>query len=143
MMEFAREVKGQFRWDKKFKIQMWKWAIRPDRDIRKQAHKAKLFSDKKGQIGLDTHYFTVVNYCPGRYRIFDTVDPAGRDISPEWIENKALVAEGFSFEYSDTLEGEAKKCEYEDCVYTCVSKWMSPGKIKQQNVPKCLKGITL
>merc|ERR1712146_622772 len=97
---------------------------------------------------------TIVNYCPGKYRIYDTISKGrGRDVSSDFNEEAMItsmdeISGPFSFKYSDTLDGEAKECAYQDCVVdTCRSKWIKLESLmasdaKSTKGARCFLGIT-
>merc|ERR1719284_1936413 len=149
MMTFNRKMKANFP-DADIKLQLWRWTIRPGRDRKNLAHEAKMLYrnpalkwGKYGKIGIDSHYFTVVEYCPGKYRIFDTVsDPQGREVSAAFLTDSSILAEGFAYYYADEIGGEAKECKYGDCVVECTTEWLTPEELTATAVPPCMYGIT-
>merc|ERR1740121_953742 len=147
MMEFVREVKGILGTKIK-RLQLWKWKVRPGKDSTQQAHHAAILHKRKGKIGKDTHYFTLIEYCDDKYMIFDTVTTNGRDVSADFRKGELVamkkITEEYSFKYSSVLGKEPKKCRYDQCVVECISPWMvGKGNIAQKNVPGCLTGISL
>jgi len=158
MMEFNRELKAQRRQNpilkgRKIRVMLWKWIIRKGKKIGQPTHKAMMMYNG-GQIGIDSHYFTIVNYCPGKYAIFDTITKGpGRDVSSDFnsttnkIISKDKIVGPFTFKYSDTLRGKANECAFEDCVVdSCRSKWINPKTLKASDArstkgSKCFLGI--
>merc|ERR1719375_1703026 len=137
----------------KMKVQLWKWTMRPNKDKSEFAHKADIIHKRAGKIGHDTHYFTIVNYCPDRYYVFDTIDNAGRDVSADfedrWRSGNAkgrdLLKKDFTFKFDDDFADHTPPVEhpYEKCIIECKSDWLKPKDLKANRVPRCLTGITL
>jgi len=152
MMQFVRDVKAQFV-RTSIKVQMWKWTMRPGKDKSRFAHKGAIVHDRRGKIGHDTHYFTVVNYCDGGYAVFDTVDNSGRDVSADFAETfksgnakgRELLAQEFTFKYAEDFKGTKPPVAhpYEECVIECKSAWLTPRELTSTNVRQCLTGIIL
>jgi len=131
----------------KIKIQWWRWAVRPDKKYDGSVHQPSItftrpvHTDQKGntqyqegEIGLDTHYFTLVNYC-GKTMRYDNKVVYGLDVSSDFqINSKGALVEvhpdiappvlsnGFSFYYADDAHTKViHKCEYMQCLHVCKS----------------------
>jgi len=154
LREFANKLKGDpdlKSMGKKIKLQWWRWAVRPNRKYDEMVQQPSitftgyLGSDKHGnamyttekQIGLDTHYFTLVSYC-GKTIRFDNKAIHGVDVSSDfYVTNKGelkekdpniappLLSEGFKFYYADDAHTHTiHKCEYKSCLHVCKSVTM-------------------
>lgn len=152
----------------KLRMKLWKWLIRPKGDTKKNSHRSTMGYDHTylangnhdspqwQHVGKDSHYFTVVNYCPKKYAIFDTIKPVGRDVSEDFNQSKDYEGEAvtydkiagpFRFAYSDTIDGEVKECGFNECVAkSCESKWINPTRLmansaKSKKGSSCFLGI--
>lgn len=169
MNEFGRELKSANNVDEilsqvKLKMMIWKWIIRPKGNKKKNSHHSAMHFDKQyletgshdqakwEHVGKDSHYFTIVNYCPKKYAIFDTIMPVGRDVSSDFdakgeIVSTDKIAGPFKFAYSETINGQTKECAFKECVNrACRSDWIDPKTLmahsaKSYRGAKCFLGI--
>mmetsp|Transcript_34731 Transcript_34731/g.97469 ORF Transcript_34731/g.97469 Transcript_34731/m.97469 type:complete len:224 (-) Transcript_34731:82-753(-) len=148
LMTFNKKMRANFK-NEDIKLQLWRWTIRPGRKRKNLAHEAKMLwknpgTRKAGKIGIDSHYFTVVEYCPGKFRIFDTVsDPQGREVDAAFLGDSSVLGKNFEYYYADKLGGKPKQCAYGECVVECTTEWLKPEELSSSAIPKCMFGIVL